>query len=494
MPVSQELYFTALILKNTLYPKLRTVFMTDTLMPDDYNVPYQIMKQLLTAVNQQIPIPDRTMSIGDNVYAEHVKDLREICYSLWFYIYYQLQEPYITDPEFGMLKQILDTMRIPKGYSELSSMEWNSIFEFCRRMIDLIIRYRANLWSCFQHNVRRTGYQPKPAEVIYFSLYARHLYALNPDGTEKWRVYISGGDNSSPVIDSEGTIYIGSFNGLYSISPYGFINWNVYPDSTFAECTPAISPDGTIYIGGYGNTEGLFAFDKNGNLLWFRELGGIWESSPAIGSDGTIYVGSDENYINAVNKNGSIKWRIKIEENVIENILASPAIGSDGTIYISSNNLYAINPNGSIKWICNLGGVFYSSPTIGEDGSIYIGSLNGYVFKVSKNGSVIWSCKVGDLVASSPAIGPDGTIYVGTSENFRGRMVAINPNGSIKWTINLQRDNSTFFSSSPAIGSDGTIYIGNHIGEFYAFYPYGAIKWVYECEDAFPINSSPAIG
>ena len=33
-------------------------------------------------------------------------------------------------------------------------------------------------------------------------------------------------------------------------------------------------------------------------------------------------------------------------------IYSSPAIGSDGTIYIGSKdyNLYAINPDGSLKW------------------------------------------------------------------------------------------------------------------------------------------------
>ena len=68
-------------------------------------------------------------------------------------------------------------------------------------------------------------------------------------------------------------------------------------------------------------------------------------SSPAIGSDGTIHVGSYDNYLYAINPDGSREWRFKTGNGVS----SSPAIGSDGTIYVGSEdyNLYAINPDGS---------------------------------------------------------------------------------------------------------------------------------------------------
>ena len=71
-------------------------------------------------------------------------------------------------------------------------------------------------------------------------------------------------------------------------------------------------------------------------------------SSPAIGSDGTIYVGANDNYLYAINPDGSRKWRFKTGDFVT----SSPAIGSDGTIYVGSgdNYLYAINSDGSIPF------------------------------------------------------------------------------------------------------------------------------------------------
>jgi outer membrane protein assembly factor BamB len=46
------------------------------------------------------------------------------------------------------------------------------------------------------------------------------LYAINPDGTQKW-AFATGDDvDSSPAIGADGTVYVGSYdNKLYAIGP-----------------------------------------------------------------------------------------------------------------------------------------------------------------------------------------------------------------------------------------------------------------------------------
>src|ERR1700722_5493012 len=53
-------------------------------------------------------------------------------------------------------------------------------------------------------------------------------------------------------------------------------------------------------------------------------------------------------------------------------LLYSPAIAADGPIYPNSydGNLYAINPNGTQKWVFAARGV--GTPTIGADGTLYV--------------------------------------------------------------------------------------------------------------------------
>ena len=133
------------------------------------------------------------------------------------------------------------------------------------------------------------------------------------------------------------------------------------------------------------------------------------------------------------------KWTFKTNDMGI--VDSSPAIGSDGTIYFGSRDdyLYAINPDGSRKWRFKTGSYVFSSPAIGSDGTIYVGSYDDYLYAINPDGSmeiqdVLWRFKTGDGVTSSPEIcelflPSDGTIYVG-SEDYN--LYAINPDGSKK--------------------------------------------------------------
>ena len=66
-----------------------------------------------------------------------------------------------------------------------------------------------------------------PANPRYFTDGTR-----NPDGSPKWSFQLGGSDNmveSSPAIDSDGIIYIGSNvdNHLYAINPDGTQRWKI---------------------------------------------------------------------------------------------------------------------------------------------------------------------------------------------------------------------------------------------------------------------------
>ena len=121
-------------------------------------------------------------------------------------------------------------------------------------------------------------------------------------------------------------------------------------------------------------------------------------------------------------------------------IETSPAIGADGTIYFGSGdgNFYAIKPDGSLKWILNMGAFTVTSPAIGADGTIYVGDDVGYLNALSDNGTNCnfkWVFEIENIIdypivsgfGSSPAIGADGTIYIGS---YDYSMYALTDNGS----------------------------------------------------------------
>lgn len=330
------------------------------------------------------------------------------------------------------------------------------------------LQLKSTAWPKFNQNNRNTGLSP---------------YSSYTDGTLRWTWTLSWIIRTSPSIDSDRTIYVGSQDGnMYAINPDGTLKWSFSTGYGFDYSSAAIDSGGTIYI---ANFDTLYAFNPDGTVKWTYTTSpyNLFGSSPAIDSDGTIYIGSNDGNLYAFNPDGTIKWSI-----TLGNILnSSPAIEPDGTIYVVDENstLYAINPDGTLNWSYTIDGYVSSAPSVGSDGTIYIGVYsqpNSYLYAMSPDGRTekwIFLYPVfGGTYHITPGIGPDGTIYIG---NSGGDFYAINSSdGSLKW---LYPSGGSFEGSSPVISANGIIYIGSTGGTMYAFNPDGTIRWSYNPGD-----------
>jgi outer membrane protein assembly factor BamB len=133
-----------------------------------------------------------------------------------------------------------------------------------------------------------------------------------------------------------------------------------------------------------------------------------------------------------VNPNGSLKWRIPIAGARI--VRASPAIGADGTIYVTTKaggedvrgRLLAYSPSGSLIWEYALERLHatpddsYSSPSIGADDVIYFGAETGMLYAVNPDGTLKWNHPLVGINWSSPVILRDGTLLIGGIDNGPG--------------------------------------------------------------------------
>ncbi len=168
---------------------------------------------------------------------------------------------------------------------------------------------------------------------------------MPPLSTLQWRVdfYYRLGEKdnveSSPAVGADGTIYVGSDDdNLYAVNPDGSQKWK-FTTGNVVYSSPAVGADGTIYVGSVDHN--LYAVNPDGSQKWKFTTGNVVFSSPAVGADGTIYVGSDDHNLYAVNPDGSQKWKFTTGDVVF----SSPAVGADGTIYVGSDdhNLYAVH-------------------------------------------------------------------------------------------------------------------------------------------------------
>ncbi len=301
--------------------------------------------------------------------------------------------------------------------------------------------------------------------TLYFGDSSYNFYALNPDGSLKWKYRTGGPITSAPAIAEDGTLYVGSWDDyLHAVySTNGTRKWTFYANDASIDSAPTIARDGTIYIGtlwSLGNGGKLHAVNPDGTEKWRFQTGDAVSSSPAIGDDGTIFFGSYDTYIYALHPNGTLKWSYKTGDQV----RGPPSIANDGTVYIGSFDgyLYALNPNGTMKWKCGVGHYgTETNPSFGSDGIIYVGRQ--YLYAIYPNGTIKWSFDMGpgrSIHTSSPAISADGTIYVGTHiyDVSAGEIIAVNPDGTERWRKMISLH---WVDSSPCIGEDGTVYIGS---------------------------------
>jgi len=115
-----------------------------------------------------------------------------------------------------------------------------------------------------------------------------------------------------------------------------------------------------------------------------------------------------------------------------------------------------------------------------------------------------WHIEIGPVGYGSPVIGADNTIYIGT---LKGEIVAINPNGTIKWRQALIGNHPGIITGSPAVAKDGNIYVistvnlqsRDHRGgkvvvrrirksTLHCLDPSGRIVWSFQ----FPDNAAPS--
>ncbi|MEF8836175.1 MAG: PQQ-binding-like beta-propeller repeat protein, partial [Candidatus Thermoplasmatota archaeon] len=87
-------------------------------------------------------------------------------------------------------------------------------------------------WPKFRGNQKNTGLSPYDTSHV--------------DGTEEWNFTTGNSVYSSPAIDSDGTIYVGSYdNNLYALNPDGTEKWS-FSTGGSVYSSPAIGSDGTI--------------------------------------------------------------------------------------------------------------------------------------------------------------------------------------------------------------------------------------------------------
>jgi outer membrane protein assembly factor BamB len=308
-----------------------------------------------------------------------------------------------------------------------------------------------------------------------------------------WTYETRGPVTSSPTFGPDGSIVFGSHDGrLHVVSSAGKPVWQ-WPTGDLVFSSPAHIDGGVVYVG--SDDDHLYALDvPNRKALWRFQIGSCPQNvgvgpdasrcdvdgGPTVGLNGVLYTGGDAVY--AINPDGTLRWRFATGGHVA----SSPALLPDGTVVAGSqdNLIHAISPEGTKRWDFRTGQDVESAPAIGEDGTVYVGSDDQKLYALSASGTLLWAFNTGGDIRASPAIGPDGTIYVGA---FDSLMYAIRKDGTLAWTF---RTGDRIISSA-LIDAAGVVVFGSQDDRLYALEPDGEHRWSVELGG--DVDSSPLL-
>lgn len=308
---------------------------------------------------------------------------------------------------------------------------------------------------------------------LYFGSSDGYFYSLTSNGTTRWQ-FTGAVDwiESSPALSAdETTAYFGSWdNFVYAVNTTtGAEKWR-YETGGILIASPAVGSDGTVYI---GSADGIFyALRDNGQEKWVFVADGEIESSAVVDSQNRVTFATTTGSVYNLDAKGNLQWTFQAgsvaDNGAIEHgVYAALALDGADRIYVGSKNHYLIvlEADGRLAWTYQSTDRIDSSPVIDKDGNVYFAARDGYLTALDSYGSLQWELLVGDVFYASPAIDTNGTLYVPSyAGNSQTIVQAISSAGHVLWSQILPGYND----ASVTIGQDGAILIGSYSGLLYA--------------------------
>lgn len=283
-----------------------------------------------------------------------------------------------------------------------------------------------------------------------------------------------------------------------------------------------LATDGQRLIAFFGS-EGLYAFDLKGELLWRKDLGVLdagyyvapeaqWEtgSSPII-HDGVVVIQADiqkGSFLAAFDaKDGKELWRVARNDVPTWSTPTYHEVSGKGQLLVNGMRqagAYEFKTGKEVWWLSSAGDIPVPTPVV-SDGLVYLTSAHGqgspvYAIRdtasgnvslaggASSNESVVWSYPRDGGYMCTPLV-YRGLVYV---IRFNGILNVYDAKTGEKKFQERLGSGSSAFTASP-VAADGRIYVANEDGQVFVIKAASSYELVSLNDMGSPVLATPAI-
>lgn len=264
------------------------------------------------------------------------------------------------------------------------------------------------------------------------------------------------------------------------VAVQGDVKWHLALGPMPVSGGAAEGPDGTIYVlvhddaAAFGSS--LYAVDPSGRVKWHRPLTQVLDNFPVVGTDGAVYVVGQ--HVWALNPDGSLRWALTNRPPSLPSFYAGAASASGILVAAMGYDLFAFDAaNGDTLWEGprTPDASWIIPSTFSADGrTVFIKrSTDSGSARAAASGVLRW--QVPDPLPgrlSFPGAAVDGgTVYFAGAYQLFGT-------DTLGTVFGLSPDRGCCVSE-PAIDPDGTLYvqIGGSANGLWAFRPVNSERW-----------------
>src|SRR3989344_3422955 len=259
-----------------------------------------------------------------------------------------------------------------------------------------------------------------------YTTIATEFTKLSASGSAKFTSAI--GAINSVTVDNYGiTYFTTTADKLYAIAPNGAQKWQVTKDG-IGGLTPIVYQDKIYITARVSGVPTFYAFDaKDGNFLWSKTMN---TNSPSCCGVSDISYDSANDYLYA----GADQYILKIDRNgnTLEQFVADRQTGlgyattmvsqdSDNLVFgldfspsnpASKSAVYAVSKNTKEKvWTYQVDAKINKQIAIDSGGNSYFSTQNGWVYSLSQAGALNWKIDLSGTTSAYPVIG-SGVLYI----------------------------------------------------------------------------------